>query len=301
MNDQEKFFFTDESGNPTTYTTSNGSEAPRFSTDAKRLKCIELFLAYHAENTGKSALTDKDKHGSFIYLFFNGDNEVYDASIHPEDHKNKIVWKKRNDFDKESKQYEMSEGLDQIKNPFTAVLAHVNKLDSNDVLFMAPYNVMLYELFTEVRLPWIIQNKDNKPGVAFLSCFQKELFFDNGDKNIKVDFYMTPDGYEPAILDEQKRSAIISQVASRIIENDKSVSDIPENQVLVLKFKNGDRDVLSAWAGTIRYKCYDLQSIDDFSNELYYDKLKSTKNPILILNYIPGSDKLMYFGVTCKL
>lgn len=301
MDKQETFFFTDESGNPTTYTTSNGSEAPKFSTDSKRLKCIELFLAYHAENTGKTSLANKDKDGSFIYLFFNGDNEVYDASIHPEDHKNKIVWKKRDDFNKDSNQYELADGLDKIKNPFTAVLVHVNKIDSNDILFMAPYNVMLYQLFTEVRLPWIIKTKDNKTGVAFLSCFQKELFFDNGDKNIKVDFYMTPNGYEPVILDEQLRSSIISQIASKIIENDKSVSNIPENHVLVLKFKNGDRDIFSAWAGTINYKCYDLQNITDFSNEIYYDNLKSTKNPILILNYIPGSDKLMYFGVTCKL
>ena len=139
--------------------------------------------------------------------------------------------------------------------------------------------------------------------IVYLSCYQKDVLFSK-DNNIKFDFYPTDNGYEVALIDENQKYNIMCRIADNVFKIlDKEKSDEQESsnkKVTVLKFKNGDRDVLSAIAGTIRYKFYEVEDVDNYKDQDYYEKLKEGENPILFLSYIPDTDKLLHVGITFK-
>ena len=301
FSEQEKFFFVNENNEISTYINSKGITAPIFTTDAKRSMCMEIFLAYHSLEIGQKTNSENLKEGSFLYLLFNGDFELYQASTNPEKYKSAMSWKTKSDFPEDSVTYGLINDLKDIVKPYTGVLLQVNQQDEDSILYICHYKIMAYELFAELRLPWVISHKD-KPIVVYLSCFHKNLFFGGGDKSLKVDFYPINDEYEFIITDEGKKNIILSEISEMALQKEKELGTIDEpNKVTVLKFKNGDRDVLSAWTGTIKYRYHETVEIDAFKDEIYYSTLQKTVDPILNLTYIPGSDKVMYFGITKKI
>jgi len=192
----------------------------------------------------------------------------------------------------------MAEGLKDVEEPFTKVIIRVNELDKDLLLYALPFKIRSFELYCEVPLPWVIKNKYDQPMVINLSCIQKELFLNKG---IKVDFYPTENGLEPIILDQEKKNSIFSEIMTRV-ENfiEKEEELVPEQEgdkkITVLKFKNGEKDIISAWVGTIKYKFHEIVDLESLKDEVYYDKLKD--NSVLILTYVPGNeDKLLYWAV----
>lgn len=289
FNEQEKFFFVNEDEKVLTYPSQKGVKSFKFESDRKRQICIENFLAFHSFDIGNNE--DKNK---FLYLLFNGDYEVYQAMLDPEKYKKKIVWK--DDFE-EGILKTMAEGLKDVEEPFTKVIIRVNQLDDEQLLYALPFTIRPFELYCEVPLPWVIKNKYEQPMVVNLSCFQKEIFLNKG---LKIDFYPTETGLEPIILDQEKKNGIFSEIMNRVenfIEKEKEENEQEEKEgkVTVLKFKNGEKDIISALTGTIKYKFHEIVDLETLKNEVYYDKLK--ENSVLILTYVPNSEKLLYWAV----
>ena len=291
FNEQEKFFFVNEDEKVLTYPSQKGVKSFKFESDRKRQICIENFLAFHSFDIGNNE--DKNK---FLYLLFNGDYEVYQAMLDPEKYKEKIVWK--DDFE-EGILKTMAEGLKDVEEPFTKVIIRVNQLDDEQLLYALPFTIRPFELYGEVPLPWVVKNKYDQPMVVNLSCFQKEIFL---NKEMKVDFYPTENGIEPIILDQEIKNVMFEEIMTRVenfIKKEQEDLFIPEQEddkkVTVLKFKNGEKDILSAKMGTIKYKFHEIVNLETLKDEKYFDKLK--KDSILILVYVPNSDKLLYWAI----
>ena len=73
-----------------------------------------------------------------------------------------------------------------------------------------------------------------------------------------------------------------------------------DKDVLVLKFFNGDRDILSARVGTIKYKYYSFESMDDYKEYEHYEQITKLDKPVLVHIYKPGTDDILYSGLTEK-
>ena len=195
--------------------------------------------------------------------------------------------------------------IDVVENlkdvpPFTPVIVRITRLDEDSTLYISAFHIHTFQLYAEVPLPWTIKNKYDQPMLVYLSRFQKELFFEKG---VKVDFYPTERGLEPIIIDLEKRDNIIKQISHNVLEflkkEEKEEQDLT-NKVVVLKFKNGERDVISALVGTISYKYYEISEIVDHQDDPHYEKIKEiseNNTPVLILTYIPNSDQLLYSGL----
>lgn len=292
FNEQEKFFFVNEDEKVLTY---QEGKSFKFESERKRQICIENFLAFHSFEIGNVEKKDK-----FLYLLFNGDYEVYQAMLDPEKYKEKIAWKDDFDTAEENVLKTMAEGLKDVEQPFTKVIIRVNELDKESLLYALPFRIHSFELYCEVPLPWVIKNKYDQPMIVNLSCFQKEIFLNKG---LKIDFYPTENGLEPIILDQEKKNGIFSEIMNRVenfIEKEKKELFVPEQEgdkkITVLKFKNGEKDIISAWMGTIKYKFHEIVDLESLKDEVYYDKLK--EDSVLILTYIPGSEeKLLYWAI----
>jgi hypothetical protein len=294
LNDYEKQFFVNQNSEIMSYVNSKGEKAVKFIDDKFRLKCIENFLAFHSFEIGNP--TNEIPDGAVLYLQFNGDQDVAYSMANPIQSKDRMSWKVASDFDEGS---DMRNMVDEMKNKeptFTNVIIRINRFNDDDIMYLFPFKFRSFELYTEVILPWVLENKYKQPMVVYLSCFQYDVFFPKNGDGVKVDFYPTDNGYEPIIVDEEKKCSIIANIASRIDEKE-SVGDAG---VIVFHFKSGDRDILSAWAGNIRYKCYEISTIDYFKDEPIYDKLKESAKPIVVYSYLPGTDQQLYCGIVSR-
>lgn len=300
LNEQEKFFFVNSNSEIVTYTNNNGIKTYNFEKEEKRNICIETFLAFYSLEIEQFDANNLENTLP-LYLLFNGDRELYDAMIDPSKYKDKLIWNYNGGTEEnQDKTYlSMVESLKDIKKPFTGVIIRVNKLDEDSLLYIYPIKIRPFELYAEVPLPWII-NKYNQQLIVYLSRFQKDLFFDkkNEDENIEVDFYPTDDGVlEPIINDKNIKNKIFQDIIIRLLEYyTKERINIDPKHVIVLNFKNGDKDVLSAWVGTIRYKYHNIVHIDTLKDQPYYDKLLNPDDMIsvLIIAYTPGTEIPLY-------
>lgn len=282
LDDQKKWFFTNEDDDVVTY----GENKLKFDTDRKREICIETLLAFHARKIG----TEQDEHESdILYLKFNGDEEVYDSFLSPEKFEDRICWKI--DFESDIIQSMARACAEKGKKPFTGVLVHVLQYDSDTTLHLAPMFIHSFELFAEVPLPWVVNNRYDQPMRVDLSCLQKELFFDQG---VNVDFYPTENGLEPIILDNEKKLALCAQAIEKVKIR---AGEIPENHILIVDLKNGDRDLVSAAFGTLKYEFYKTLPKEDVAEEEWSEKIKDMNNPAVFNVHVPQSEKILYRGV----
>ncbi len=288
FDDQEKPFFIDD-GYANVYFDDDGNKIPIMINEKARKLCIETFLAFHSFEIGNPC-----KPNEFILLEFNGDRQVYDAMVDPEKYADHIQWIKYEDYTDNNKE-ELLSLKDNNENPeFTAALIRVRNTSKTKILYELAFRFKSFELYAEILLPWKIKNAEGIAKIVYLSCFQKELLFDQGLKSI---FYIHKDKLEPIIIDERKQK-ILSEITSSAIS---ASYDIGKDQILVLKFLNGDRDILSAHAGTIRYKYFEIIDIETLKEFEFYEKLKNINQGILIIVYKPDSDEILYYGINSKL
>lgn len=264
FSEQEKFFFANDKELVYTYLDEEGVKQYYFADDKKRLNCLEKFLAYHSLELGNDNPTNE------ISLAFKNDRELYDAMIDPGNHKDKI-----------------SPGSEKRTDKFTNVILKIGKN------YEKVFRINTFELYAEVLLPWMVQNKYNQPMLIFLSKLQMDLLFNKGSK---VDFYPTDMGLEPIIIDQEFKRNLLEKITESILKF--LDTDIKEGEVLILEFKNGDRDIVSAFAGSIKYKYYQIVNLDTIKDMRYYEKIKDAKKAVLILTYIPDTENLLYYG-TC--
>jgi len=294
LDEFEKQFFVNQNGEVMSYTNSKGEKAVKFVDDKFRLKCLENFLAFHSFEIGNPTKDLPD--GSVLYLLFNGDQDVAYSMANPTKSKDRMSWVSSSDFAEGSDMRKMVDEMKTKEPSFTNVIIQVNRFNDDQILHMFPFKFRSFELYTEVLLPWVLENKYKQPMIVYLSCFQYDVFFPKDNNGVKVDFYPTENGLEPIIIDEEKKCSIIANIASRIDEKE----PIGDDGVIVFRFKSGDRDILSAWAGNIRYKCYEIATIEDFKDEPIYDKLKESAKPIVVYSYLPGTDQQLYCGIVSR-
>lgn len=242
FNDHERQLFVNKNNEVLTYLNDKGVKAVKFSDDKFRLKCIENFLAAHSFEIGNPSEPRPDE--SILYISFNGDQEVSDAMLNPLKNKDKLVWKLVSDFDENSNMRKIAEEMKVTDKFFVNVIIRVNKFDEDTLMYLFPFKFKPFELYTEVILPWILENKDKKPLIVYLSCFQYDVFFPKDGNGLKVDFYPTPNGHEPIIIDEDKKCSIIANIGSRVDQ----LENPDEDDIMVFRFKGGDKDILNAWA-----------------------------------------------------
>lgn len=291
LNEQERYFFVNQENQIITYTNQNGEKTFKFESDKKRQICLEQFLAFHSYDIGNATLPEDKR--SFLYVHFNGDLEVYQTMLNPGEYKDNWSWE--TDFGEETLFAPLIENLQDIPS-FTPVIVRITRLNEDSTLYISAFHIHTFQLYAEVLLPWTITNKYNQPMLVHLSRFQKELFFEKG---VKVDFYPTEHGLEPIIVDIEKRDNILKQISHNILEHLRKEEQDLTDKLIVLKFKNGERDVVSALVGTISYQYYEVAAIDEYQDHSLYEKITSVKDttPILILSYAPDSEQLLYSGI----
>lgn len=223
--------------------------------DKKILCCIEKFLAFHSQYISTSEK---------INVSFNDDEELYNCMKYPEKYKEKIIFTNSK-----------SSSNNDLVNLDVKIKDNISSFKINPA-----------ELFAEVLFPFVIDDKN-----VSLSLLQKKIFFEQGSK---VFLYETPSGLEPIITDEKLKNNLLGEIGSGIYNKLKEY-EILDNKVIAINFKNGYRDVISAWAGTIKYKYYEVLDLEIFQSETYYSIIKKYPDPILF--YIWINNKLIHFGV----
>lgn len=142
--------------------------------------------------------------------------------------------------------------------------------------------------------------------IVYLSRFQKELIIDN---QLPVDFYTTETGLEPIIDNSDTKAKLFNKIVGHVLtlmdadapsDENKEQNKDDENKVIVIKFKNGDRDFLAAATNTIDYHYYKTEKLSDLKDTVYYDKLRNVENPIIGLSFKPNKDELLYYIILSK-
>ncbi len=307
--DEEKHFFTTDDDRCLTYVNKDGIKEPSFINEKKRLQCVQYFLAYHSYDIGHPD-PKIDLPNSFIYLEYNGDREVFESMTKPSKYKDLIKWKCIYDISKDDLAYKLLDTLEPSSPPFTTVVIKVNRYNEDTLLFLSPIKIRSYELYTEAPLPWYVPITNPVTGkteriLAHLSRFQYDLIYGRG---IACDFYTTDKGNEPLITDRDKRYQIFINIITRLHMMGKLKKEVNnDNQIIVLRFKGGDRDIMRAYGGTLFDKYYSYEDASVFEKEEYYDKIKEFMDKstpeqkataILVLSYHPDNDNLLYYVTT---
>lgn len=254
---------------------------PSFWDEKTRKTAIINYLAYHSYDIGNNCTDEKP----YLLLEFSNDRDLLAASHNPSEHDYRWI------SDIQTYEIEDIEHFIDIEKPYTPVVIRIYKnSDHDEILYENIFKIKSLELYAEAKLPWLLKNKYDQPMLVYLSCFQYQIFIKEG---LNVDFYPTKEGYEPVIIDPKQRNALLGQILDMI--NEKWDKD-----VLVLKFFNGDRDILSARVGTIKYKYYSFESMDDYKEYEHYEQITKLDKPVLVHIYKPGTDDILYSGLTEK-
>lgn len=238
-----------------------------------RSLCVETFLAFHSFEIGHTSNKDH-----FLLLQFNGDAELYKAMVDPQTYHHILEW-----VDYDEKQ------MNVFKTNNTDTIALIQILKEGEIIYEKAITFNSFDLFSEVLLPWNITNADGICKIIYLSCLQKQTFFDQGLKTL---FYIHKEQLEPLIVDERK-TKILEKISKSVLSE---INDMKEDETIVLRFLNGDRDIMSAFSGTIKYVYYEKVKIDTLDKE-YQEKLTGLHKPILVLVYKPESEEVLYYGI----
>lgn len=311
--------------------------APVFTTANHRHLCLERFLAFHSQKIGRDDQAENSKdskgggegrdsengrHNTFLYLEFNGDREIYDTVLDPAPHEKILTWKRDSDFvlgsgnsseDDTTRQIqEHARAFTDLKAPFTGVIVCVNQYRLPDfqsagttetpkrkLLHLQSFRINTFELFTEVLHPWKVQNRYGQEMIVKMSMYHHELQLANPQA---FDFAPTGRGIEICIIDLSLKRKLIDDIVTKLLAFLKNrTADSPQeakNDLLLLEFKNGDRDLFSAHLGTIRYLYYKETSIESAKDQPYYEKIKDKTHPLVIVMYVPYTDQVSSYAVS---
>lgn len=283
FSDNERSFFVDENGYCNLYTNSENVRVPNVKvplmTDKNRNICLQHFLAYHSFDIGNPK---QDVTNHFLYLKFKNDQELCKAMVQPNEFKHLVIWKTEEDFGADDSLSYLAKNLKNIKAGFTGVLLNIFDHEHNLKVYLNAFTIRSYELYVEVELPWVFTKKNidgsNKNILIYLSCFQKDILT---EKTFNYELYEISSGYEPIIVDEEKRSRILNNVCNHVYNQkllDQIKDETKDQRICVLNFKNGDKTLINTLSGIVRNECVSFKDLQDFENESYFNKLQEFTN-----------------------
>lgn len=311
---QKNFFVSD--GKITVYQNDKGEKKPTFSALNKRLTCIEKFLSFYSQRIGEllleSSKNENDEGKSFLFLEYNGDEEVLDSMTNATENAGRLdinnisafIKRLESQTEKSNEDSIILENIKSIQNSkmndegFYPVFICVRRHNMKDFLYTNLIKVNPLQLYTESLLPWLVKvsNKENNEGSekkvwVNLSMFQKKY----ADED-KLVYYKTSEGLEPAIIKEDEKSKLINTIIKNC--KDSQMFTSKKYQAIAFDFGNGFRDVLSLYAG-IRTKTTTIRFCDlaSFSKDPFYNKIKEDFDngytPLLFFVYAPKTKNII--------
>ena len=318
LQNDEKVVFADmaDSGRCCVYRTVSGKYEPEFPSSQKRSNTLQRFLAFWSEELGTHQMEDQTQN-SFLYLTFNSDREIFKASKEPSEYKSKIVWRYVKSVEKTDSVYKYLSSYKFEPTVITMILK-VNRLDSDEVMFVNSYKFEPFRLFVNVLLPWKLPVKLDKDGneiktvTTNLSMYQSKLFLD--EKN-RCTFYPTndPKVFEPYITSNNARNNIIYEIISimadrGIFRSEKDVQN--KDKIITLRFRDGDRELANSLLNMNSNRFWSFEDLATFDDPVKVNLIKSQfelakkndngENVFLVEFYVPNTDEVYIYTSFAK-
>lgn len=245
---------------------------------------IERFLAFHS-----GYLLENTSTGHAVAILLESAEKAKEIGKDPSAHKDLVTWMTTDQVEQVMPGL-MDCGWPKIKAttaPFLAVAVQVEKPVLNTTCFL----INPRELYCEYRHPWAIKHADAFAMVE-LSVMQRDTF---SKPELKTVFREVKGALEPVITSTDTRARylehIIASVVRHLVDVEHTIIDFGTH-VLSIKFRDGDRDLLSALAGTIQYRYFEVVQRTAFAeNAEVFAKLAAIQKPCAIIAFISNSDE----------